>query len=229
MSRELHGVLAHCLSGLAVQLEAARLLALATVADAQLVQLITSARGLAQSGMLDARRAIQTLRNDEIPGPAQLPALVSETTSTLGIPVTLQVEGSPRPLAPEASLTVYRAVQEALTNVARHAGHGAHVTVLLRWGADRLDVWVIDRGGDGTDTGLAPGGFGLTSMAERASLHGGQLDAGPSDGGFTVHLRLPLCQEALSQETLSQETLSQETLSQETLSQETLSPDETGR
>lgn len=192
VSRELHDVLAHCLSGLAVQLEAARLLALTTVVDARLVDQITSAGRLAQRGMVDARHAIRALREDEIPGPAQIPSLVSETQSALGIPIRFQVEGAPRPLTPEAALTVYRAVQEALTNVAKHAGHGAQVTVLLRWGTDCLDVWIADRGGDGAGAGLAPGGFGLTSMAERVSLHGGQFDAGPSDGGFTVHLRLPL-------------------------------------
>lgn len=192
LAHELHDVLAHCLSGLAVQLEGARLLAIASEADTRLVGQISSARKLAQSGMLDARRALQTLRQDEIPGPARLPYLVAETASTLGIPVTFKVEGTPRALSSGASLTVYRVVQEALTNVAKHAGHGARGEVLLSWGPDTLDVTVADHGGDGEAAGLFPGGFGLTSMAERASLHGGQLTAGPSDDGYTVHLRLPL-------------------------------------
>src|SRR6266487_5214545 len=192
LARELHDVLAHCLSGLAVQLEAARMLAIATAAETRLVDQISSARRLAQSGMLDAQRALQTLRQDEIPGPARLPYLAAETASALGIPVTLQVAGTPQPLRPEVSLTVYRAVQEALTNVAKHAGRGAQVDVRLTWRAGSLEVSVVDRGGDGTDAGLVPGGFGLTSMAERASLHGGQLKAGPSEGGFMVQLRLPL-------------------------------------
>src|SRR6266487_2468257 len=192
LARELHDVLAHCLSGLAVQLEAARMLAIATAAETRLVDQISSARRLAQSGMMDARRALQTLRQDEIPGPARLPYLAAETASALGIPVTLQVAGTPQPLRPEVSLTVYRAVQEALTNVAKHAGRGAQVDVRLTWRAGSLEVSVVDRGGDGTDAGLVPGGFGLTSMAERASLHGGQLKAGPSEGGFMVQLRLPL-------------------------------------
>ena len=195
LARELHDVLAHSLSGLAVQLEAARLLAVTTAADQRLVGQISSARRLAQSGLLDARRALQTLRQDEIPGPARLPYLVAETASALGIPVTLQVTGTPRTLGPEVSLTVYRAVQEALTNVAKHAGHGAQVQVRLTWQADRLDVRVTDHGGDGADAGLAPGGFGLTSMAERAALHGGHVEAGPTAGGFSVHLLLPLAPE----------------------------------
>jgi len=99
LARELHDVLAHSLSGLAVQLEAARLLAVTTAADQRLVDQISSARKLAQSGLLDARRALQTLRQDEIPGPARLPYLVAETASALGIPVTLQATGTPRSCA----------------------------------------------------------------------------------------------------------------------------------
>jgi signal transduction histidine kinase len=62
----------------------------------------------------------------------------------------------------------------------------------LAWAPDGLDVLVGDRGGASEKTGLSSGGLGLTSMAERAALHGGHLQAGPSEGGFTVHLRLPL-------------------------------------
>jgi signal transduction histidine kinase len=72
------------------------------------------------------------------------------------------------------------------------------VEVLLSWAPDTLDVTVADHGGDGVGAGLLPGGFGLTSMAERASLHGGQLEAGPSDDGYTVHLRLPLSADELA-------------------------------
>jgi signal transduction histidine kinase len=192
LARELHDVLAHCLSGLALQLEGARLLAITTTADTRLVAQISSARKLAQGGLLDARHALQTLRHDEITGPSRLPYLVAETASALGIPVAFQVEGTPHALPPEASLTVYRTVQEALTNVAKHAGRGAQAEVLLSWGPDTLDLSVTNQGGDGVAAGLLPSGFGLTSMAERASLLGGQLEAGPSDGGYTVHLRLPL-------------------------------------
>jgi signal transduction histidine kinase len=192
LARELHDVLAHCLSGLSVQLESARLVATATAADVSLVDQITYAHQFARNGMRDARRALQALRGDEVPGPASIPHLVSETSSALSIPITLHVEGTPRPLAPEAGLTAYRTVQEALTNVAKHAGAGAVVTVLLSWAPESLDVLVSDLGGDGEKAEFLSSGFGLTSMAERAALHGGHFQAGPSDGGFTVHLWLPL-------------------------------------
>jgi signal transduction histidine kinase len=192
LARELHDVLAHSLSGLSVQLESARILALGTGADARLVDQIASAHRLAQGGMLNAKRAMQLLRAEEIPSPARLPDLISETASASGIPITFQVDGTQRPLAPEAGLTIYRTVQEALTNVAKHAGRGARVAVRLAWTPEHVEVSVADSGGDGVGAGLLSTGFGLTSMAERAALQGGRLDAGPSDRGFTVRLRLPV-------------------------------------
>ena len=191
LARELHDVLAHSLSGLFVQLECARLLAAATGADVRLADHIANAQRLAQGGMLNARRALEALRGDEVPGPANLPDLVSETASTWGIPIAFGAEGSPRPLAPEAGLTVYRTVQEALTNAGKHAGRGARVSVLLTWASDSLEVSVTDSGGDGENAGLVSGGFGLTSMAERAAAHGGRLDVGCVVGGFRVQLWLP--------------------------------------
>jgi signal transduction histidine kinase len=192
LARELHDVLAHSLSGLSVQLEVARLLATTTGADSSVTNQIRSAHRLAGNGMLNARRALRTLRGDEMPGPAALPSLISETASVSGLPIKLDLAGIPRLLTPEAGLTIYRTVQEALTNVAKHAGHGASAVVHLTWAPDSVEVVIADIGGDGVDAGLLSGGYGLTSMAERAALHGGRLDAGPTAAGFTVRLRLPI-------------------------------------
>ena len=192
LARELHDILAHCLSGLSVQLEGAQLRAAETAADAMLSNQIACARELARDGTLNARRAVRALRGDELPGPGQLPQLVSSTASVLGVPVTVRVDGVPRPLPPEAALTAYRTVQEALTNVAKHAGPGATASIVLTWAAESLDISVADTGGDrGAAAGQA-GGFGLAGMAERAALHGGHLQAGHSGDGFTVRLSLPL-------------------------------------
>lgn len=192
MTRELHDILAHCLSSLSLQLESARLLAADTAADARLAEQITQARRVACDGMVNAQRALQALRGGEIPGLDRLPDLISDTAAMLRMPVDFQTAGTPRPLSPEVQLAAYRTVQEALTNVAKHAGQGAQVLVRLTWAADRLEVSVADRGGDGVGAGLVSGGLGLSSMAERAALHGGQLTAGASADGFTVHLTLPL-------------------------------------
>jgi signal transduction histidine kinase len=191
LARDLHDVLAHGLSALAVQLEATRLMAITTGAGARLVGQIASAHKLTCIGILEARRALQMLREGEAPGPASVPGLVAETSRALGIPITLEVEGVPCPLGSDAGITLYRVVQEALTNVAKHAGHGVQVTVRLVWASGGAEVSIVDRGGDGVDAGLPSGGFGLTSMAERAALNGGWLSAGHSDGGFAVVLRLP--------------------------------------
>jgi signal transduction histidine kinase len=166
-------------------------MAITTGAGARLVGQIASAHKLTCIGMLEARRALQMLREGEAPGPASLPGLVSEASRALGIPITLEVEGVPRPLGSDGGITLYRVVQEALTNVAKHAGHGARVTVRLVWASGGAELSIVDRGGDGVDAGLPSGGFGLTSMAERAALNGGWLSAGHSDGGFAVVLRLP--------------------------------------
>jgi signal transduction histidine kinase len=192
LARDLHDVLAHSLAALAVQLEAARLTAIATGSGSRLVHQITSAHKLTCIGMLNARRALQMLHGQQTPGPADLPDLISQTATTLGIRIALEVGGVPRALHGDAGLTVYRVVQEALTNVAKHAGRGARVTVRLIWAADDVEVSITDRGGDGVEAGLPSSGFGLTSMAERAALNGGRLDAGQSGGGFTVRLRLPV-------------------------------------
>lgn len=192
LARELHDILAHCLSGLSVQLEGAQLRAAQTAADVMLAEQITAARELARDGMLNARRAVRALRGDELPEAARLPQLVSETAAALGVPVTVRVDGVPRALAPEAALAAYRTVQEALTNVAKHAGRGATASIVLTWAQESLDISVTDQGGEQPATAGPPGGFGLAGMAERAALHGGHVEAGHSGDGFTVRLRLPV-------------------------------------
>jgi signal transduction histidine kinase len=191
LARELHDVLAHSLSGLAVQLEGARLLAERTGADPRLAEQVTNAQKLARDGMAGAKRAVATLRGEALPGPAELPELV-ERTRLAGLPVTLAVTGDPRPLPAESGLAVYRAVQEALTNAAKHAGRGAAATVTVTWGTAALTAEVVDAGGDRVAAGLPSGGYGLAGLAERAALAGGRLDAGPTPDGWRVALTMPL-------------------------------------
>jgi signal transduction histidine kinase len=197
LARDLHDVLAHSLSVLAVQLEAARLTAITTAAGGSLVGQLTHAHKLTCAGVLNARRALAMLRDDEPPGPASLPGLVSDTAAALGIPVTLEVDGAPCALEADGGLMLYRVVQEALANVAKHAGRGARVTVRLAWADAGVEVSVVDSGGDGAGPALPSGGFGLTSMAERAALKGGRLRAEHSGDGFAVRLWLPAARPAV--------------------------------
>jgi signal transduction histidine kinase len=111
-----------------------------------------------------------------------------------GLPVTVTVTGEERPLPPEADQAAYRIVQEALTNVSRHAGH-ARAWVHLYYTPETLSIQVDDDGkGTVTSTGTRPSGpgLGLVGMRERVSALGGRLQAGPQDGGgFQVRAELP--------------------------------------
>jgi signal transduction histidine kinase len=191
LARELHDVLAHTLSGLTVQLEGARLLAERTGADPRLADQVTNAQRLARDGMVSAKRAVATLRGEALPGPAQLLTLIEQARLS-GLPVTLTVAGEPRPLPAESGLAVYRVVQEALTNTAKYAGHGATAAVALTWTEATLTAEVTDEGGDRRDAGLPSGGYGLAGLAERAALAGGRLDAGPTADGWRVALTMPI-------------------------------------
>jgi signal transduction histidine kinase len=199
LARDLHDVLAHNLSALAVQLEATRLMVITKGAGENIVDQVAAARRLACIGLLESRRVVLLLREGETPDAASLPELVSEISALLGIPVGLQSHGVPCHLGPGAGAALYRVVQEALTNVVKHAGHGAEVTVRLDWAPDGVEVSVTDRGGDGVDSDLPSSGSGLSGMAERVSLIGGHLRAGPAGDGYAVVLWLPSCPGELGQ------------------------------
>lgn len=188
IARELHDVLAHTLSGLAVQLEAARLLAGHTGADPALVQQVSNAQSLARAGIVNAQRAVAALKGDSLPGPADVADLVDEARLSSGASITYAVVGAPRAVPGETGLAIYRTVQEALSNIAKHA-RGATCEVQLRWAAHSVQVEVTDHGG--AASGLPSGGFGLSGLAERAALAGGRLDAGATGDGWRVRLEMP--------------------------------------
>ncbi len=188
LAREMHDVLAHSLSGLALQLEGARLRA-AGHDDPALVESLERAHHLARSGIEEARRAIGMLRDEELPGPERLAALVAEFERDTGIPATLAVAGESGGLGPDARLTLFRTAQEALTNVRKHArAERVELRVAYEPAGTRLCV---------EDFGAPPqaahngGGYGLTGMRERAELLGGTLTAAPTSDGFRVELWVP--------------------------------------
>ncbi len=127
------------------------------------------------------------------PGLDRLGELVEQVRAA-GLPVELSVTGERRPLDAGLELSAYRIVQEALTNVLKHA-RGARARVDLRYGPRALEISVADEGGSGRRGDLgepAHEGRGLIGMTERATLFGGTLEAGPTPGGFTVVARLPI-------------------------------------
>jgi signal transduction histidine kinase len=194
LAREMHDVLAHSLSALALQLESTRLLAADRGADHELTRAIDQAHALAAGGLQEARRAIATARGEELPGPDRIGVLADAFGEQSGLPVEVQVRGEPRELAPDARLAVYRTAQEALTNVSRHAA-AERVEIELAYLPESTVLVVADHASVGTPppAPLANSGgcYGLTGMRERAELLGGELLAGPTDDGFRVELQLP--------------------------------------
>ena len=192
LARDMHDVLAHSLSGLLLQLEGARLLALASPADERLAGTIDRAHELAKNGLDEARRAIGMLRDDDLPGPDRLAALTAAFQADTGVPARFSSSGTPRELASAVRLALYRVTQEALTNVHKHA-RPTRVEVTLEYLADAITLTIEDFSPTLTppSTTHQGGGYGLTGMRERAELLGGTLDAGPTDTGFLVKLRVP--------------------------------------
>ncbi|MBG0738067.1 hypothetical protein IV500_01280 [Paeniglutamicibacter antarcticus] len=189
-AREMHDVLAHTLSGLALHLEGARLLAQSTNADTRLLETIQQSQQLARSGLAEARRAVRTLRGQDIPGPELIGSLLDQHRLVSNGAATYRVDGQPVPLPPAAALALYRTAQESLSNVRKHAP-GADVDVELSWRPDTVDLQITNIGGGGTHKPATDPGYGLTGMSERADLAGGTVKAGPVQNGFRVHLSLP--------------------------------------
>jgi signal transduction histidine kinase len=191
LAREMHDVLAHSLSGLALQLEGARLLATSRGAPAEVAAAVERAHRLAKGGLEEARRAIGMLREDDLPGPERLPALAREFEQDTGVPCETLVTGAPRELRSDALLTLYRVAQEALTNVRKHA-HPKRVEVRLAYEPAGARLTVEDFG-DAAPDGSGDGtGYGLTGMRERADLLGATLTAAGTGRGFRVELWVPV-------------------------------------
>ena len=193
LGREMHDVLAHSLSALALQLETTRLLARDRGVSDEITQAIDRAHHLAASGLDEARRAIAAHRGEELPGPERIGALADAFKEQSRLPIALEVRGEPRELPPEARLAVYRTAQEALTNVRRHAT-AERVDLRLDYAPDSTVLVVEDHAVPGSPPPAAiglNGGYGLTGMRERAELLGGELLAAPTPTGFRVELRLP--------------------------------------
>jgi signal transduction histidine kinase len=191
IARELHDIVAHSVSVMLVGVRGARdvLRSDPDVAEHTLARVETSG----EESLAELRRILALLREPERaaevrpqPSLADLRALVDDYRAA-GLPVDLRVTGEPRPLPGGVELSVYRIVQEALTNALKHA-RATSVTVALTYG-ERLDVEVVDDGVAST----AGAGHGLTGMRERVALLGGELEAGrAASGGFRVAARLPL-------------------------------------
>jgi signal transduction histidine kinase len=202
IARELHDVVAHGLSVIAIQADAAEA---ALDRDPALARRpLATIHASAREALAEMRQLLGVLRRDEAggdpkelapqPGLDQLPALVDRARAA-GHAVELTVSGDPRPLPASLDLSAYRILQEALTNVHKHAPRAA-ATVCVDWRDEALGLAVRDGGaqerGEKAANGTG-GGHGLVGMRERVRMHGGHLETGPDpDGGFAVRAELPL-------------------------------------
>jgi signal transduction histidine kinase len=193
IARELHDVLAHSVSLISVQAGVALHLLDSDPGQARLS--LETIRDASRDTMAELRATVGALRSAEDEPPLRpQPGLDSLETltgavSAAGVTVRTTVTGDRRPLPAGVDLAAYRIVQEALTNVARHAGT-TQAEVRVHYGPSSLTVRVLDAG---TGCGVVQPGNGLTGMQERASALGGRLTAGPrAEGGFAVEAELPV-------------------------------------
>jgi signal transduction histidine kinase len=190
IARDLHDIVAHNVSVIAVQAEAARAV-LATEPE-RAAQAMEEVADTARTALAELRRMLGVLRSEQEltpqPGLAAIDDLVASVRRA-GMDVRLTRAGALRPVDAVAGLTAYRVVQEALTNVLKHAGP-CHTGVDVEVGTGALVVTVTD---DGRGPRALNGGHGLIGMRERVAVLGGRLDAGAGPrGGFCVRAWLPL-------------------------------------
>jgi signal transduction histidine kinase len=196
IARELHDIVAHSMSVIALQAGTGRLV-IERDAEAAREALAVIER-TSRASLSEMRQLLAVLRHDDdrtgelapAPGLADVHALVAQVVGS-GVAVDVRVEGEPDGVPAGVDLAAYRIVQEALTNVLKHAGR-ARVTVGVRYTPEDVTVEVCDDGSV-SGSGGSGGGQGMIGMRERVSLYGGDLRAGPrEEGGFQVVARLPL-------------------------------------
>lgn len=201
IARELHDLVAH-----QITLANAQATVAAHLFDTRPEQTRTSLRELVETtgdALDDLRATVGLLRQtgdaaapaDPAPGLSRLPTLL-ESFRRADLAVSVHQEGTARPLPPGVDLTAYRIIQEALTNVTKHARTDS-ARVRLDWSRERVSITIADDGGSaGGGAGAAPDrppGYGLIGMRERATAVGGHLSAGRRpEGGFLVSVQLPL-------------------------------------
>ena len=199
IARELHDVVAHSMGVIAVQASVGEHVIDENPAEAK--RALEAIAGISRSTLTEIRRMLGVLRESDddagatpayapAPGLGDLDRLAREIDGA-GVPVTVSYDGRRVELPRGVDLTAYRIVQEALTNVMKHAGP-ASANVCVRYQPGELELEIVDDGRGVNGRADARTGHGLLGMRERVAVYGGTLDAGPkSGGGFRVAVRLP--------------------------------------
>ena len=194
IAQELHDIVAHNVSLMVVEAQALG----ATVNDDRVIERTSAIAGLGRQAMAEMHTTLRLLRSDgeapELspqPGLNQLERLL-EQLRRAGLEIKLTVEGEPRQLAQGIDLSAFRIVQEALTNVVKHAA-GASTEVTLAYREQGIELTIIDTGGQVRTAVMEEpsDGHGLIGMRERAALFGGTLSTKVVPGGFKVAATLP--------------------------------------
>jgi signal transduction histidine kinase len=200
LARDLHDIVTNAVSAMILQAAGAqtmvgrdweRVRAALEVVESAGVQAMAELHRLL--GLLRAADPGATPHDDRrMPTLQDIDGLVALARAS-GVDVCTAVEGRPATLDPSVDLAAYRLVQEALTNTVKHAGRGARAHVSVRWDDDRLTITVRDQGGreDPLRRAHPSPGYGLTGLAERIAIVGGELEAGRVDGGFVVKAEFP--------------------------------------
>ncbi len=192
LAREIHDGLGHHLTALNIQLQAAA--KLITRDPDQAAEAIAACRSEAQTAIQEVRRSVVVMRRTPLDGLTLEQALVTlahDFDQLSPLQVHFEQHGTAYPLPPAAALTLYRAAQEGLTNVQKHAAQAQQVQVRLDFTPQTVKLLILD---DGIAEATANNGrgFGLTGLRERAEQLGGTLQAGPGpEGGFSLGLTLP--------------------------------------
>ncbi|HZW03488.1 MAG TPA: sensor histidine kinase [Anaerolineaceae bacterium] len=189
LAREIHDGLGHYLTAVNIQIKAAQ--AMIDQDPALARNALTNAQQMTQDALADVRRSISSLRTDpatERPLSETITRLLTELR-TADIQTHFTLTGAPRALPQPVEFTCYRAVQESLTNIRKHA-NARHVQVCLEYRPDAVRLTVEDDGVGAADT--ETGGYGLVGLRERVALHGGQLaiETGPGRG-FRLQIEIP--------------------------------------
>jgi signal transduction histidine kinase len=193
IARELHDVLSHSLAS--ISLQAGVGLHLVDRRPEQARETLRTIRQASSDALAQARAALSVVRGtggDRLaPGLEDLDGLAASVRAT-GLPLELETALDGEPVPEVIGTVAYRVVQEALTNVMRHAGPGTHARARLDRVAGWLEIEVTDDGAGAGEPAATPG-HGLRGMTERVGAVGGRLEAGPAPGGgFAVHAQLPL-------------------------------------